>query len=80
MLEKYDEMVFKAVTYPIVNALYEAADELSVIEAKEDCEDNCASLLNWMDKIEAVNNYAHQRIEDYIASLGYHVTEQQLPD
>ena len=80
MIDNYDEIAFKAVTYPIIIALYKAADELSVVEAKEDCEDNCMSLLSWMDKLDAISRYAHQTVESYISPLGYHVMEQQLPE
>ena len=37
MLDNYDEIAFKAVTYPVIVALQNAADELSVAQVKEDC-------------------------------------------
>ena len=83
MLDNYDEIAFKAVTYPVIVALQNVADELSVAQVKEDCEENCLYLLDWIEKLDSIIRTAHESIESYIAPLGYHVVntpELEIPE
>lgn len=73
MLDNYNEIAFKSVTYPVIIALQKAIDELSVAQVKEDCEENCMYLLDWIEQLDNITALAHQSIEGYIAPLGYHV-------
>ena len=75
MLDSYDEISFKAVTYPVAVELYKLADELTTRQVKEDCEDNCLFLIDWIEKLDKACRSAHQSVEGYIAPLGYHVVE-----
>ena len=77
MLDNFDEIAFKAVTYPIIVELYKAADELAVVQAKEDCEQNCAFLFDWIKSLDTITRFAHQSIENYTAPLGYHVVAEK---
>ena len=73
MLDNYEEIAFKAVTYPVVVSLCNLADELTAFCVKDDCEDNCMFLLDWIDRLDKITHTAHEIIEDYTAQLGYHV-------
>ncbi len=78
MLDNYDEIAFKAVTYPIAIALYNLADELTAFRVKDDCEDNY-----WIEKLDRITRTAHENIESYTAQLGYHVVnspELEIPE
>lgn len=78
MLDNYEEIAFKAVTYPVAVALYNLADELTVFQVKQDSEDNCMFILDWIDKFDSVTRTARESIEGYTARLGYHV--ENIPE
>ena len=80
MLDNYDEIAFKAVTYPIIVTLYKAADELSVLQSSEDNEENCMVLLSWLETLDNLHRFAHQLIEDHVASLGVQVIDNPVPE
>lgn len=83
MLDNYDEISFKAVTYPVAVALYNLADELTAFRVKDDCEDNCMFLLDWIDRLDRITRTTHENIESYTAQLGYHVVnspELEIPE
>ena len=75
MLCNYEEIAFKAITYPVAVALYNLADELTAFQVKKSCEDNCMFLLDWIERLDTITRAAHENIEDYTARLGYHVME-----
>ena len=80
MLDNYDEIAFKAVTYPIIVALYKVADELSVLQSNEDNEKNCMLLVSWLETLDNLHRFAHQLIEDHVASLGVQVIDNPVPE
>ena len=73
VLDSYEEIAFKAVVYPIIKSLYDASDELSAAQVKEDCEENCLFFLDWIERLETITRSARKNIEDYTAQLGYNV-------
>lgn len=75
MLDNHDEVAFKAVTYPIIAKLQRVSDELWIYQMKEDCEENFNFLLDWMEKLASVNRTSRSSIEEYVASLGYHLVD-----
>ena len=79
MLDNYDEIAFKSITYPVIVALQKAIDELSVVQVKEDCEENCMFLINWIEELDWIVRAAHESIESYTKPLGYH-PEIEIPE
>ena len=80
MRDNYDEIAFKAVTYPILDKLQKRVDELWVYQMKDDCEDNFNFLIEWIEKLDDVSRTARKSIDEYVASLGYQVIDKPAPD
>lgn len=78
MLDNYEAIMFKAVADRVAIALYDLVDELTAFQVKQDSEDNCMFILDWIDKLDSVARTAHESIEGYTARLGYHV--ENIPE
>ncbi len=54
MLDNYEAIMFKAVADRVAIALYDLVDELTAFQVKQDSEDNCMFILDWIDKLDSV--------------------------
>ena len=70
MLNNYDELSFKSVTFPIAIAIDDIADDF----ARLDCKDNVSTaeqLLSLLERLSSANKEAHKRIYELLEGFGF---------
>ena len=70
MLHNYDELTFKAITFPIAIALDDVADDF----ARLDCKDNVSTaeeLLSLLERLSNANKEAHRRVYELLEGFGF---------
>ena len=70
MLHNYDELCFRAVSYPLAIALDDIAGDF----ARLDCKDNVATaekLLSLLERLRNANKEAHRRVYELLEGFGY---------
>ena len=70
MLNNYDELLFKSISFPVAICLDDLADDF----ARLDCKDNVATaekLLSLLERLSNADKEAHRRVYELLEGFGY---------
>ena len=81
MLETFNSIQLKAITYPILSALIATAEDLHSIKADEnDSENTALRLLDWIETLDSAHRYAHSVIHGFVSQFGYSIIDGVVPE